>query len=407
MSTVGASTGTDARAQPARVLSVHCYYREPGGEDTVFEAEASLLAAHGHAVETFVRRNADLPVGTAGQKVAAAAQTIWARQASRELAGAIDGFRPDVVHVHNTFQRLSPAVYRTCKRMGVPVVQTLHNYRYGCVAATLFRDGHPCEDCVGRPVPWPGVAHACYRDSRIESAVTAAMTTVHRSAGSWAMVDRYIAPTAFAKSRFVDMGLPAGRLTVKPHVIPVDPGPRPPGASGDHLLYAGRLTADKGLQVLLDAAARCPDVPVVIAGDGPLRAQVQDRTVTLPHVRLVGQQSRADLATLMAAARAVVVPSQLYETFGMVAAEAHAHAVPVIATAGGALADVVVDGETGWLFPRGDAGALAGLLRRAWDAPDQLVQMGLAGRRRFETLWSPAAGYRALTAVYAEVMDRG
>ena len=389
------------------MLSLHCYYREPGGEDTVFEAEAALLAARGHDVETFVRRNADLAVGTLGERAGAAATTIWARRTAAELTTAITGFRPDVVHVHNTFQQLSPAVFRACADAGVPVVQTLHNYRYGCVAATLFRDGRPCEECVGRAVAWPGVAHACYRDSRPESAVVAAMSAVHRAAGSWALVSRFLAPTEFARSRFVAMGLPADRVTVKPHVLAVDPGPRPSDVTGEHLLYAGRLTADKGVLVLLDAAARCPDVPVVIAGDGPLRGEAERRAAALPNVRLVGHRPRSEVADLMAAARAVVVPSQLYETFGMVAAEAHARAVPVLATAGGAVADVVVEGVTGWLFPRGDAGRLAALLQRAWDDPDRLRAMGHAGRQRFVAQWSADVGYDALAGVYADVIESG
>lgn len=395
------------RDHRARVLAVHCYYREPGGEDTVFEGEAALLSARGHEVTTFVRRNADLPVSTRGQKAAAATETVWARRTARELATAIAGFRPDVVHVHNTFQRLSPSVYRTCAAAGVPVVQTLHNYRYGCVAATLFRDGRPCEECVGRAVPWPGVVHACYRDSRGESAVVAAMTSVHRSAGSWAMVDRYIAPTAFAMSRFVAMGIPAEKLTVKPHVLPHDPGLRPADMAADHLLYAGRLTADKGVGLLLEAAAACPQVPVVLAGDGPLRREAERRAAGLTNVRLVGQRSREEISELMASARAVVVPSQLYETFGLVAAEAHARGVPVIATSGGAVADVVAEDETGWLFPRGDVAALAVLLQRAWESPDLLRDMGLAGRRRFESHWSADVGYEALRSVYTDVIESG
>ena len=371
----------------------------------MFSTEAQLLAAHGHPLETFVRRNDEWTVETPAQKAAAAAQTIWARRTNAELAGVLARFRPDVVHVHNTFQRLSPAVYRTCAAARVPVVQTLHNYRYGCVAATLFRDGHPCEECVGRRVAWPGVVHGCYRGSRGESAVVAAMSSVHRAAGSWGMVDRYVATTSFARSRFIAMGLPAERVTVKAHVISPDPGARPASAVGDHVFYAGRLTEDKGVGVLLDAAAQAPDTPVVIAGDGPMRREAEQRAALLPNVRLVGQCSRDEVSALMASARAVVVPSQLYETFGMVVAEAYAHGVAVLATAGGALADVVADGETGWLFARGDATALGALLRRAWVEPDTLAALGRAARRRYEAQYAPAAGYAALAELYAEVIE--
>jgi hypothetical protein len=195
-----------------RQLLVHNRYQQPGGEDAVFEAEAALLQRHGHDVEQWVEDNREIPTTPTARL---AAHTVWSSPAVRRLEAILHRTRPEVVHFHNTFPLISPAAYVTCRRQGVPVVQTLHNYRLICPNAMLFRDGHPCEECVGRVVPWPGVVHACYRGSRAQTAVAAAMLATHRVRGTWTRdVDVYVALTQFARGKFLRGGLPETRIVV-------------------------------------------------------------------------------------------------------------------------------------------------------------------------------------------------
>src|SRR5262245_40071540 len=165
-----------------RILLVHNFYQQAGGEDQVFADETKLLRDHGDAVEQFtVHNDAVQQMG----RLALARRTVWNKDSYRALRDAVRAHHAEIVHFHNTFPLISPAGYKAAHDEGAAVVQTLHNYRLMCPTATFYRDGGVCEDCLGRSIPWPGIAHACYRDSRSASAVVAAMLTVHRARGTW------------------------------------------------------------------------------------------------------------------------------------------------------------------------------------------------------------------------------
>lgn len=388
---------------PPRVLLGHTYYRQRGGEDVTFEAERGLLREFGHDVSELVRDNADLPDEGVLARAGVTKRTLWAGDARREVASLLARSRPDVAHFHNTFPQLSPSVFHACAAYGVPVVQTLHNYRVGCVAATLFRDGRPCEDCVGRRVPWHGVVHACYHDSRPQSAVVTVAAGSHRIASRW--IDRYVATSEFARGRFVAMGLDPARVVVKPHSVHPDPGPRPPDADGGYLLFVGRLSPEKGLHTLFEAAARAPHVPLLVAGDGPLRHELSRRAADdLPHVEVLGQQSPTSVAELMGGARAVVVPSEWYEPFGLVVIEAFARGTPVICNRIGALSELVDEHETGLLTEPWDPDSLAGAMRFAAVSRPEMTAMGVRARQRYEQRYTAEANYKALRRIYGDVI---
>src|SRR5215212_4268687 len=250
-----------------KILLAHNEYQQPGGEDQIFRSEAALLEAHGHQVLRYAAHN-DRVAGM--NPVALAGSTVWNRASYRELQSMIRRERPQVAHFHNTLPLISPAGYYAAKAEGVPVVQTLHNYRLLCPNALFFRDGHVCEDCQGKLVPWPGVLHACYRESRPASAAMAAMLTTHRALQTWTeQVDVYIATTEFAREKFVQGGLPAEQLVVKPNFL--HPAPSPGQVRGDFALFVGRLSPEKGVGTLLETWKRSRvRVPLKIVGDGPL-----------------------------------------------------------------------------------------------------------------------------------------
>ena len=202
-----------------KILSVYNSYRQPGGEDIVPELEGQLLRKHGQQVIKYTRSNHELGSLTLSQKLLLPKRIIWASDTVRELRELIVKNRPDIAHVHNTFVMISPAAYYVCRELGVPVVQSLHNPRLICPAASFYRNGKVCESCLGKSFAWPGVLHACYHRSRLETAGVAAMVASHRLMGTWnRLVDRYIVFTEFYRNKFIEAGLPSDRISVKPHL---------------------------------------------------------------------------------------------------------------------------------------------------------------------------------------------
>lgn len=376
---------------------VHERYQQGGGEDVVAAAEASLLREHGHEVTELGEDNRDIP-STVGLRsgLGLAARTVWSSEGYRRVRRAVRATRPDVVHVHNTFPLLSPAVHVAARREGVPTIQTLHNYRLICPVASLFRQGAPCEDCVGKAIPWPGVVHACYRDSRPATLAVAAMLAAHRARGTWSRdVSLYVALTAFARDRLVAGGLPGDRVVVKPNFL--GESPRAATGPGNGFLYVGRLTEEKGVPTLLAAWSRLSrPISGRVVGDGPLSSAID----WPDGLRWLGARPREAVFDEMAAARAVVVPSLWYEAFPMTVVEAFAHHRPVIASGIGSLSEIVEDGVTGLLVRPGDPDDLARALTWADDHPDAMARMGATAGERFEALYSRTAAYRQLLDVY-------
>lgn len=386
-----------------RVLIAHNRYQQTGGEDAVVADEAALLTSRGHEVHQLLVDNRDIPEQRSVLTSARlAVDTIWSRQAAEQVRTAVREFRPDVVHFHNTFPLISPSAYYAVRAEGVPVVQTLHNYRLLCPAAIFHRDAKSvCEDCLGRIVPWPGVVHGCYRQSRPQTGVVAAMLVAHRAARTWhRAVDRYVALTEFARQRFVAGGLPADRIVVKPNFVHPDPGP---GAHrGGYALFVGRLTPEKGIPTLLAAWEHLEGrIPLKIVGDGPLREQVVRAAQRHPEIEWLGPRPSDEVLALMGDALAVIVPSEWYETFGRVVVEAYATGTPVISSRIGALAELVDHGTTGLTVEPGQPGALADGVRWAMAHPVEWRAMATAARRVFEERYTAERNYDALLAIYA------
>lgn len=232
-----------------RILAIHNYYQIRGGEDECYEIETELLREHGHHVSVYAEKNEQVSVLN---KFNLAARTIWSCKALREVGQQLKLQNYDVVHVHNFFPLISPSVYYAASAEGVPVVQTLHNYRLLCPNALFFRKGQICEDCLGKVVPYPGVLNGCYRGNKPLSAGVATMLTTHQIMQTWKeKVDAYIALTEFARKKFIEGGLPAERIFVKPNFV--YPDPCVGEGNGGYALFVGRLSVEKGLDTLLAA----------------------------------------------------------------------------------------------------------------------------------------------------------
>ena len=384
-----------------RVLQVHTRYRQPGGEDLVVDAEQQLLELAGIDVRQVIFDNAHLreSESLAGD-VRLAASAIWSRAAQRRVRAAIKAGRSQVVHVHNTFSAASPSIYSAAEALGVPVVQTLHNYRLVCPAAVAFRDGRACTDCVGLPIALPAVVHACVRGSRAQSAVAATTIAVHRALGTFdRRIALYLALTSFQRELLARGGFPAKRIRVVSNFLEPDPGEGAGERSG--ILYVGRLSVEKGITALVAAGAKVPGT-LRIAGDGPLAQSVRDAGAG--SITYLGRLERAAVDAELRGAVAMVLPSIWFEGFPLAVLEAFAAGTPLIASRIGSLAEIIEDKVTGLLVQPGDPDDLARHIRWAVEHPAQMRQMGIAARQRYETQFRGAAHLAALLETYATVI---
>lgn len=377
-----------------KVLVAHNAYLVRGGEDAVAEAEVALLRANGHEVVEYFRNNDDVVTMS---RVRLAADTLWSRRTHAEVSALLARVTPDVVHVHNTLPLISPSLYWAAAGVGVPVVQTLHNFRLMCPQAMLLREGKVCESCLGR-TPWPAVQHACYRSSSAQTAVLGGMLVLHRALGTYAnKVSRYIALTEFCRAKFVQGGLPADKVVVKPNFVG-DPGPATGSRQG--LLFVGRLSPEKGVAALAEAARSLPASSLRVAGSGP----AEDTLRGVAGITVLGGLPAAEVAGEMSRAISLVLPSICYENFPRTLVEAFAAGLPVVASRIGALAELVEDGVTGLLANPGDAADLAAKMHWALAHPVAMAKMGCAARRVFEAKYTPQENHAQLVAIYQQAI---
>lgn len=389
------------------ILIVHNRYQQRGGEDAVFEAESSLLERHGHRVERLEFDNSTIPLSRSPLATATlAASTIWNRRSLGVLNAAIERCQPDIIHFHNTLPLVSPAGYYAARGKRIGIVQTLHNYRLLCPNALLFRDGGPCEDCLGKRIALPGIKHACYRDSRAQTATVAAMVSTHRLLGTWRkQVDRYIALTGFSRQKFVEGGLPADKIAIKPNFL--DNVPPPADVGGDGFLFVGRLAESKGIDDMLAAWSqhRLP-YRLRIAGGGPMEPTVHDAASNQEPITALGMLKPVEVLQEMETAQALVYPSTWYENFPMTLVESFASGLPVIAARLGAMAEIIEDGRTGLLYDPGNTGDLAARLHWAAGHPEEMRTMGQQARAEYDNKYSGDRNYRQLIDIYRQAVDQ-
>jgi glycosyltransferase involved in cell wall biosynthesis len=386
------------------VMLVHNYYQHPGGENSVVDQEIRLLTGAGHRTLTFFRDNREIRNYSWWAKGRLGARAVWSLESAREMRSALEREKPDLVHFHNFLPLLSPSLYYVCRDLHIPVVQTLHNYRLLCPSATLYRDGKVCEECLGKLVPWPGVVHKCYRQEVLASAAVAAMIATHEAIGTWrGAVDRYIALTDFGRRKLAENGIPEHKIVVKPNYVDPDPGAKQ--GFGDYALFVGRLSSEKGVRTLLDGWRRLTaPVPLIILGDGPCQRDVIAACREVPSIQWLGWTARVNVIEAMKRARFLVLPSECYESFPLALVEAFGCALPVVASALGALGELVDNRRTGLTFRASDPSDLAAKVSWAWSCPSEMARMGERARREFEAKYTASANYEVLLAIYNEVL---
>jgi glycosyltransferase involved in cell wall biosynthesis len=389
-----------------KVLSVHNHYREAGGEDVVARQECELLREHGNEVVEYRRSNSELGDDLAS-KMLFAGRAFWSRKAEREIQTIILRTKPHVAHFHNVFPQISISGYRACKRLNVPVIQTVHNYRLICVRGDYFRNNHICRDCLNWKIPLPAVFHRCYRDSFAQSAAAAGALAFHQVLRTWdRLVDVFVALTEFGKMKLIEAGYPAQKIVVKPNFVRPDPGICERYSADGYALFAGRLSPEKRVVSLIEAWNTIDDIPLLIVGGGPGEALIKQIVGRghLTNVELVGSQPRKELLALMKRAKLLLVPSEWYETFGMVIIEAFACGIPVFASRLGAMAELIEDGKTGRLFTPGSIEEIRQCMAWASQHPLELARMGQDARKVFETKYTAEVNYPLMMRVYQKAI---
>ena len=387
-----------SRAQ-FRILMIHNRYRIVGGEDVSTDAQVELLRSAGH--EVVLIEDTNERVDQLGM-LRTAATAIWSGASRKRVAEVLAGSRFDVVHVQNFFPLFSPSVYYAAHDHGVPVVQSLRNFRMLCPEGMLHRSGQVCTDCVGKTVAWPAIAHRCYRDSARGSAVVAAMSTGHRWAGTWSRrVARYVAPSEYTRGVYETAGWDPDKVEVIPNFV--HPEPALGSGSGKYGLFIGRLARVKGLDTLLQAwISGGLETPLHIVGDGPMRAEVEAAAASHDHISYLGTVEQPRLTELMGDAGFVVVPTRGIESFGRVVVEAMATGTPSIVADHAGLRETLLGSAAGLRFPPGDATALVATVRSLLGSGD-MEEMRMAARRDYEERFSSEVALQRWVDLYRRV----
>ncbi len=404
-----------------KILQINKFHWVKGGSERYCFDLADELSARGHDVAFFASHHpenrptewskyfapaADYHRAGPLESIRFAREVVYNVAAAANLERLIEAFRPDVAHLHNIHHQLSPSILAPLADAGVPVVQTLHDYKWVCPAYLFLSGGEVCEECGPGNRFAPVLRKACHHGSWLKSLVV-----YRESSTSWKRRDhekvaRFLAPSRFMKERMVAHGLPAERVVEWPYFIR-EQEYRPAVEPGGDFLYLGRLSKEKGVTTLLEAMKRCSGLELRIAGSGPLEAELRERALRdNAAVRFLGHLSGGDLHDAIRAARAVVVPSEWYENQPFAILEAFALGVPVIGTSIGGIPELVADGETGRLVPPGNPEALAAALARTAADAQGAAAMGRAARARIERDFASAAAVARIEGLYAELSGR-
>ena len=387
-----------------KVLFCHNFYRQPGGEDQVYQDECWLLEHYGHDVLRFERSNHSISqTGT----LALAAMTMWNRQVYREIHDLVRREQPSIVHFHNTFPLISPSAFYAAHRAGAAVVQTMHNFRTICPGSTLLREQAICEKCIARTFAVPSVVHGCYHGSRMQSGLTAALNAwqrIRRTADR--CVNRTITLTEHSRNLFIKSGMAATKIAVKPNFVRPDPGVSTTARSG--AVFVGRLSGEKGIATLLNAWDHLDTpIPLKILGDGPMRDQVKQAARQNPNISWSGQVPIERVLSELGQARVLICPSIWYETFGRTMIEAFATGTPVIASDVGSMKEIVTHGKNGFHFQVGDSSDLATKVKQCFADPCWQQDASRLARAEYETRYSAETNYDTILAIYRQaIRDR-
>jgi len=383
-----------------KVLIVHNYYQIPGGEDTVVKNESNLLKENGHEVILYTRHNNELKKKGILGKIVLPFETIFSFKTYREVKELIKKNDIDIVHVHNTLPLISPSVYYAAFNCKVPVVQTIHNFRLLCPAATLTRDGKICEECIRKGLK-SALKHKCYRNSFLQTLVVVMMLAIHRAVGTYNKVNGYIALTEFSKNKLRNLLKEEKKIFIKPNFVKNQSKIVLPRLVENYFVFIGRLDKLKGVNLLLEAWLEVKDTELYIIGEGPEKQKLEwiIKENNIRNVKLTGFLPMQEALDIVSKSKAVIIPSQLYEVFGMVAIEAFSVGVPVIASNIGALSKIVNE-TNGLLFQYDNKRDLIEKINLLNNDKEMVDKLSAGALDTFNKLYSDKINYQLLMKIY-------
>lgn len=382
-----------------KILIVHNYYQISGGEDTVVANEKKMLEDHGHEVILYTRSNSEIKTMSGLKKAILLLITVFNYRTYKEIKRLIRKEKIQIVHVHNTLTLISPSVYYAACSCKVPVVQTMHNFRMLCPAGVFYRDGYICEDCM-RAGLWCAIRYGCYRGSRIQTCVCVISTIIHRMTGIYGKIN-YICLTEFNKAKLLQLKqIQEDRVFIKPNFTYTC---KVEHYAKNYYLYMGRIEEIKGIRMLLEAFTALPDQRLVLVGTGSELEALKEKSTHYGNITFKGFLQREELNQVLAGAKAVIVTSQWYETFGMVVVEAFSHHVPVIVGDIGNAASLVDDGINGIKFRYNSVEALRQAVARFEGMNAEA--MGQAAYKKYLEEFSEEKNYHDIEVIYQNVVE--
>jgi len=390
-----------------RILIAHNRYQQSGGEDAVAMSEVQLLKERGHDVEYYEKSNAEYNNTSTINRIKQLSQIKWSKKSYRDFRATIRAFRPNIVHFHNIFFVLTPSVYQACYDEGVPVVHSLHNFRLLCSNGLFLRNNQVCEECQEKKSLWRGVRYGCYKNSKIITMVVVRMLDYHWKKGTWStLVDSYIMATEFGRQKYIAAGIPAEKIFIKPHFFPVHPTKKV--KRDEYALFVGRISEEKGSEILIKAWKKISDLPLKIIGDGVGWQNLKQYAIeeNINNVEFLGFVSSEECHSYLRGAKFLILPSICYENFPRIVAEAYASGVPILASHLGGMPEFVKDKETGLLFEAGDPDDLAVKVKELINNEDELSRMRKNIEHRYEQKYSPDVNYEILMDIYQATIKK-
>jgi glycosyltransferase involved in cell wall biosynthesis len=387
-----------------RILCVHNKFQKYGGSDCVAEADERLLAEHGDVV-TYTRHSGEIPAATQLQRFRMGVDALYSRSTVREITDLVERFRPEIAYVHNVFPLISPSLYDTLYRLGVPTVHIIHDYRLWCANSRFYVNNHICESCkLGNF--WPSVFKRCVRENAAYSALYASSLYLNRKRGLMRKIGGYICLTDFTKNLLLQSQIPEDKIYVCPNHIDTS-AYSPQFGGGRYVLYLGGLYRDKGVMTAAKACAQLPDIPFKFVGTGAAESELRDFVTSrgLSNIEIVGFKAGQEKLDCLRNSMFTIVPSHFYETFCLVVAESYASGKPVIASATGSLPYLIQPYQTGLLFEPQKADDLANKIRWLYTRPDQIESMGRTARKVVETKYDSRLRYPSLEAIFKSVIE--
>jgi glycosyltransferase involved in cell wall biosynthesis len=396
-----------------KILNINNYYHARGGAESHYLALGRLLSECGHNVTWFSSRPLTKekvdsayftdPVNIHKPSLKDIARFLYSKQAFRTVQDIITQNKPDIAHLHIYYGQLTSSILAPLKKAGIPMIQTLHDFKLICPAIYLVSHEAICEDCKGR-LFWRAAVNKCNRGSFLRSALSALETYISRVNGSMALIDHFIAPSDFLRNKMIQYGVDAKKISTLRNFIQLDDY-QPSGKPGEHFVYLGRLEKLKGIYVFLEAAVKLPDKLFLIVGSGECEKEIAERIrkQDLRNVKLLGLMNKAEIREVVSGAICVIVPSLLYENCPMAILETFAIGRPVVGSAFGGIPELIDHGKDGFLFQPGNVSELVERLSWLSEHPEEVINMGASGRKKAEEKFTPIAFYPKLMDIYRKI----